>query len=74
LPQVSGCQTGGGLTMVQVNGINIGCPHGSNGQYLCCRSGDQGTYLPACTAYTAYYCQHGGSLSGSTCTIAASIG
>lgn len=28
---------------------------------------------PPCTTYTAYYCPSGGSLSGSTCTFAATI-
>ena len=77
LPMISGCQTGGGLTLVEIDGLNFGCPHGSGGQYLCCRSGGPGgigTYLPTCTSFTAYYCNNGGSLSGSTCTLAASIG
>jgi hypothetical protein len=71
--QISGCNNGDGITWTTWMGFDRGCPHGG-ANYVCCRTSYQGTWLPTCTAYTAYYCQHGGSLSGSTCTLAASIG
>lgn len=76
LPQLLGCRNGSGVDYVvpPSTGINNGCIRGG-AQYVCCRGEGYGsTYAPVCTAYTAYYCQYGGSLSGSTCTIAASIG